>query len=121
MTLTRRHLFQLIPGALACTLVPTVAQARNRAITWHNVQDWGVEGKGWTDTNRYFSRLPSKSRRSSAGARLEFIAALCRDDGSVCYGCNSHSRQVQPDVRQAGDAAHAGDWGQRTRPVCSGR
>lgn len=84
MTLTRRHLFQLIPGALACTLVPTVAHARNRAINWHNVQDWGVEGKGWMNTNRYFSRLPAKAEgvvrepvwnlsQHSAGMTVRFV------------------------------------------------
>ena len=29
-------------------------------IIWNNVEDFGVEGKGWTDTKRYFDRLPSK-------------------------------------------------------------
>ena len=51
---------------------------------WYNVQDWGVEGKGWADTQRYFDRLPGKAEktvrepvwnlsRHSAGMRTGFI------------------------------------------------
>lgn len=31
-------------------------------IRWHRVQDWGVEGKGWMETERYYDRLPSKAK-----------------------------------------------------------
>ena len=45
-------------------------------INWYNAKDIGVEGKGWTDTKRYFDRLPSKSRgccsRSSLGSLSTF-------------------------------------------------
>ena len=61
MTITRRHLFQLIPGALATASLPNVIFPSSNAINWHNVQDWGIEGKGWSSTNRYFSRLPAKA------------------------------------------------------------
>lgn len=33
-------------------------------IKWHDIQDWGVEGKGWKDTVKYFDRLPSKAEKS---------------------------------------------------------
>ena len=32
-------------------------------INWHDIQSWGVEGKGWTDTEQYFDRLPAAARR----------------------------------------------------------
>jgi len=31
-------------------------------LLWHDVRDWGVEGKGWTDTSKYFDRLPSRAQ-----------------------------------------------------------
>jgi hypothetical protein len=31
-------------------------------LTWHSVKDWGVEGKGFEDTERYFDRLPSRAK-----------------------------------------------------------
>ena len=30
-------------------------------IDWYNVQDWGVEGRGFAETKSYFDRLPAKS------------------------------------------------------------
>jgi lysophospholipase L1-like esterase len=31
---------------------------------WHNILDWGVEGKAWTDCERDFDRLPGRARAS---------------------------------------------------------
>lgn len=31
-------------------------------LTWHDVREWGVEGKGWSDTERYFDRLPTRAK-----------------------------------------------------------
>jgi len=32
-------------------------------IKWHDIQKWGVEGKGWKDTERYYDRLPKRARK----------------------------------------------------------
>jgi hypothetical protein len=29
---------------------------------WYDVREWGVEGKGWSDTERPFDRLPARAR-----------------------------------------------------------
>jgi len=31
-------------------------------LAWHDVRAWGVEGRGWSETERYFDRLPSKAK-----------------------------------------------------------
>jgi hypothetical protein len=31
-------------------------------IQWHNVCDWGVEGKGWAETECAFDRLPTRAK-----------------------------------------------------------
>ena len=52
-------------------------------IEWHDVKDWGVEGKGWNDTLSFFDRLPKKAKdsvplpvwnlsRQSAGLSVRF-------------------------------------------------
>ena len=61
MSSSRRHFLKLVAGASAFSLIPVSGQARHRSLTWFNVQDWGIEGKGWTDTTRYFSRLPARA------------------------------------------------------------
>jgi len=30
-------------------------------VSWYDVRGWGVEGKGWADTARYFDRLPARA------------------------------------------------------------
>lgn len=32
-------------------------------LAWYNVEDWGVEGKGFDDTARYFDRLPQRAEQ----------------------------------------------------------
>ncbi len=33
----------------------------NLDLDWYNVRDWGIEGKGWADTKRFFDRLPGRA------------------------------------------------------------
>lgn len=62
-------------------------------VAWHDVARWGVEGKGWNDTKRYYDRLPAKAEgvvpggvwslsRHSAGMSARFetdaTAIWCR-------------------------------------------
>lgn len=38
-------------------------QATDTATAWHDVREWGVEGRGWpeTETEKYFDRLPKRA------------------------------------------------------------
>ncbi|MFV0444269.1 MAG: SGNH/GDSL hydrolase family protein [Planctomycetaceae bacterium] len=60
-------------------------------LNWHDVRDWGVEGKGWSETEKYFDRFPAKAKgvvrdavwnlsRHSAGMLVRF-----RTDASVIW------------------------------------
>jgi len=53
-------------------------------ITWHMVSDWGVEGRPWSDVNRFYDRLPGRAEsivrsqvwslsRHSAGMSCRFV------------------------------------------------
>jgi hypothetical protein len=48
-------------------LLPRAAGARQEAPVWHDVKEWGVEGKGWTETARYFDRFPAKAEKTVPG------------------------------------------------------
>ncbi|MBK8836796.1 MAG: SGNH/GDSL hydrolase family protein [Anaerolineae bacterium] len=63
---------------------PFPANTRD-SIRWHDVREWGVEGQGWTDNERYYSRLPRHARsmldvdiwnlgQHSAGMYTEFVS-----------------------------------------------
>ena len=84
----RRFTSQLFGGVITLGLSPSLFPQNplmlKEEVDWYNVKDIGVEGKGWTDTKRYFDRLPSKAEgvvrnpvwnlsRHSAGMCLRFI------------------------------------------------
>ena len=61
MATSRRHFMYLLAGTAAYAAMPGTARSNPRLLNWHNVAEWGVEGKGWTDTKRFFDRLPAKA------------------------------------------------------------
>lgn len=88
-SLNRRNFLGLAATAVATTALPRFSQAADSqplvedGIAWYDVSQWGVEGKGWTDTARYFDRLPARAEgkvrppvwslsRHSAGMLVRF-------------------------------------------------
>ncbi|MBI1353661.1 MAG: hypothetical protein GC160_04890 [Acidobacteria bacterium] len=67
--LTRRS---LLAAAAAAWAAPSPSSAAASAlaprqadgIDWYDVTQWGVEGKGWDDTARYFDRLPARAEKT---------------------------------------------------------
>ena len=41
-------------------LVPEAATEKE--LIFHNVEDWGVEGRGWADVERHYDRLPARAK-----------------------------------------------------------
>lgn len=33
-------------------------------LKWHDVRDWGVEGRAWDDTEKYFDRFPARAKET---------------------------------------------------------
>jgi hypothetical protein len=62
MTSSRRQFLKVAAGTAAWAAMPGMLFAGTEPLLWHDVRDWGVEGKGWDDTIRYFDRLPAKAR-----------------------------------------------------------
>lgn len=56
-----RRSFVASCAAGICT-VPLFAQEASSDLQWHDVRDWGVEGRGFNDTEKYFDRLPQRAK-----------------------------------------------------------
>lgn len=82
-------------GALAGNILPAgkgmgtaMAQEKREAepgtaeIIWHDVrtEDWGVEGKGWAQTEEFYDRLPAKAK----GVVREAVWGLSRHSAGLC-------------------------------------
>ncbi len=62
-------------GLAAATPGEAIGQGKGQktprsAIQWHDVRQWGVEGKGWSEseTDKYFDRLPARAKGVVRGA-----------------------------------------------------
>jgi len=84
--LSRRSFLRTAVAAATITTITAASRALaadNAEVTWRDVKEAGVEGKGWTDTKRFFDRLPAKAEgsvpkavwdlsRHSAGMSVDF-------------------------------------------------
>ena len=51
---------EITPELLEQTAAEAVPKVEEETA-WYDVVDWGVEGKGWMETARYYDRLPAKA------------------------------------------------------------
>ncbi|NND08741.1 MAG: hypothetical protein HKN87_20395 [Saprospiraceae bacterium] len=51
-------------GAWASSGASFGSQQLSEDLDWYNVEDWGIEGKGWTDTFRYYDRFPKHAKQT---------------------------------------------------------
>ncbi len=85
MPITRRSFLQSSLAATALVAGAPRVWGNQAEVTWHDVTEWGVEGRGWEDQprKRYFDRLPAKAEgvvrppvwslsRHSAGMAVRF-------------------------------------------------
>ena len=90
----RQFTSQLVGGVISLGLSPTLFAQKplipEGEIDWYDVKDIGVEGKGWTDTKRYFDRLPSKAQ----GMVREAVWNLSRHSAGMCMRFVSDSPNI---------------------------
>ena len=90
----RQFTSQLVGGVISLGLSPTLFAQKplmpEGEIDWYDVKDIGVEGKGWTDTKRYFDRLPTKAQ----GMVREAVWNLSRHSAGMCMRFVSDSPNI---------------------------
>jgi hypothetical protein len=71
-------------GQARCEEVPSVKPKLEDGLAWFDVRDWGVEGRGWSQTERYFDRLPAKAKgkvRDAVWQLSRHSAGMVADSG----------------------------------------
>jgi hypothetical protein len=53
---------------------------RTGTFRWYDVREWGIEGKGWADTERFFDRLPARAK----GVVRDVVWSLSRHSSGMC-------------------------------------
>jgi lysophospholipase L1-like esterase len=84
---SRREFATLVVGGAVAAGLSSRASGdtspeEQKDLDWHDVREWGVEGKGWSDTKRYFDRLPGKAE----GVVREPVWDLSRHSAGMCVG-----------------------------------
>ena len=121
-----------LAGQAWCEEVPPVKPRVEDGLAWFDVRDWGVEGRGWSQTERYFDRLPAKAKgkvrdavwqlsRHSAG-----MAARFETDATVIWArytllSNSLAMPHMPATGVSGVDLYAQDGTGRWRWLAVGR
>lgn len=67
-------------------------------VAWHDVQSWGVEGKGWDDTLAYYDRLPARAEAMVTPA----VWRLSRMSAGLCTYFTTNSRAIHARWRLGG-------------------
>lgn len=83
MTFSRRSFLSTAAVAVTSGACGGRLAADEPALTWADVRDWGLEGRAFSDTEKYFDRLPARAKgvvrdavwnlsRHSAGMLVQF-------------------------------------------------
>jgi lysophospholipase L1-like esterase len=59
-------------------------------LAWYDVQQWGVEGRGWSNTKRYFDRLPGKAEGVVRGP----VWSLSRHSAGMCVRFRTDAGEI---------------------------
>lgn len=86
---SRRKFLATVPLAAASLAVHS-RSALAAEVAWHDAKDWGVEGKGWSDTKRFYDRLPGKAEGVVRGA----VWNLSRHSAGMCADIETDATSI---------------------------
>ncbi|MGI6081929.1 MAG: SGNH/GDSL hydrolase family protein [Limnochordia bacterium] len=58
----------------------TAHEIEGSGLVWYDVREWGVEGRGWDDVERYYDRLPARAK----GVVRDPVWNLSKDSAGMC-------------------------------------
>ena len=62
-------------------------------LDWHDVQEWGIEGRGFDDTAKYFDRLPARAE----GVVRDAVWGLSRHSAGMLVRFRTDAREIWAD------------------------
>lgn len=91
--ISRRRLIQSTTACAAGLCLPTVGRADIEMATWHDVREWGVEGRGFDDTKKFFDRLPARAE----GVVRDAVWSLSRHSAGMMARFKTDSDEIYAD------------------------
>lgn len=78
-------------GARAGVPRRTLGARRFADTVWHDVRGWGVSGRGWSETERYFDRFPAKAK----GVVRDVVWDLSRHSAGMSVECVTDATTIR--------------------------
>jgi hypothetical protein len=69
---------------------PSAQPKIEKDTAWYDVRAWGVEGRGWSDTERYFDRLPARAK----GVVPPNVWGLSRHSSGMCVRFETDATKI---------------------------
>lgn len=96
--LNRRQLLQnstITATAFAINASTLAVGPQDVGVEWHDVREWGVEGKGWdaAQTEKYFDRLPKRAKGDVRGP----VWSLSRHSAGMLTRFRTNAREIWVD------------------------
>ncbi|MAI73196.1 MAG: hypothetical protein CMM01_20135 [Rhodopirellula sp.] len=98
--LNRRQLLQnstMTAAAVAMGASTLAVDPQGEGVQWHDVKDWGIEGKGWdaAQTEKYFDRLPKRAE----GEVRSPVWSLSRHSAGMLARFRTNAQQIWVDYK----------------------
>ncbi len=93
--LNRRTFVQATAAGAMLAAQARAQESPGRALLWHDVSEWGVEGKGWDDTTKFYDRLPAKAEQSVRSA----VWSLSRHSAGMLARFRTDATQISIDYQ----------------------
>lgn len=71
------------------------APSPRTTLRWYDAADWGVEGRGWDDTEKYYDRLPSRAK----GKVRDAVWGLSRHSAGMLSRFKTNAREIWVDYK----------------------
>lgn len=92
--LSRRNFLTTSLALTAAGTMPVKA-AQSNEIQWHDVREWGLEGRGFDDTAAYFDRLPERAN----GVVREAVWNLSRHSAGMMVRFRTDATEIHADYK----------------------
>lgn len=91
----RQFLSAAVSGLVAASASRSRAEddTSEPQTVWHDVRDWGVEGRGFDDTEKYFDRLPARAK----GVVRDAVWGLSRHSAGMMVWFRTDATSISAD------------------------
>ncbi len=85
----------LSAGRTASRVSVAAAPTESGSVQWHDVRDWGIEGRGFDGTDAWFDRLPGRAR----GVVRDAVWNLSRQSAGMMVRFRTDATDIHADYR----------------------